>query len=138
MFTPRSGSMTSNSASRTARTAAVGGSSVATEGADEAAADRAAGGGGGGRAAEEAAADAGGTAADGGGTAGEGAAGWVVVAWRPEGCRTRRTWQVGLWIQSATPWALRRTRMMSSAGWMLLSGTSSRSGRRPAASAWAG
>ena len=34
-----------------------------------------------------------------------------------------RTRQVGLWIQSATPWALRRTRMMSSAACTLPSAT---------------
>src|SRR6516164_9156362 len=57
------------------------------------------------------------------------------VACSPAGRSTMRTRQVGLWIQSATPWALRRTRTMSSPASALPSATTSSRGSRPAASA---
>ena len=53
------------------------------------------------------------------------------VAYRPAGRRTIVTRQVGLWIQSAMPWALRRTRMTSSAACALPSATTSICGSRP-------
>ena len=115
MFTPRSGSITSASASRTASTSSS--AAVAAGSTDDIA--------GTGSDAESGSVGR----AWGGGTRSA-----PLVACRPAGRRMIRTWQAGLWIQSAMP-SLRRTRTMSSVACALPSATTSSAGSRPAASA---
>ena len=74
MFTPRSGSMTSDSAARTAAARSPAGSAGTSAG----------------------------RVAGAGGSAGAGRSA-LAVAYSPAGRRTIRTWQAGLWIQSAAP-----------------------------------